>query len=98
MPVLGVPGLALGCSTKPTCEPHMPITEPHTEPRRLGWGAAHGGARRVRWGGCAPSRREGRAGREHGLVAVWSNDAATKNLASLGIPAAADTEPAELSR
>ena len=80
--------------------PSVQSRRPRSRTRsRRGWaGVWRTRARRVRWGGCAPSRREGRAGREHGLVAVWSNDAATKNLASLGIPAAADTEPAELSR
>ena len=41
------------------------------------WGAAHGRARRVRWGGCAPSRAASRReGRASGLVVAWSNDAA----------------------
>ena len=67
---------------------------PHTEPRRLGWGVVHWGAPRALGRLRTFARREGRAGGEHGLVAAWSNDAATKNLASLSLPAA---EPAQLS-
>ena len=64
----------------PITEPH---TEPHTEPRRLGWGVVHKGAPRALGRLRTFARREGRAGGEHGPAAAWSNDAATKNLASL---------------